>query len=154
MVRIIYITSQKHFISPNRMISSINNYGISSNFEINNEYNKFVYCFNDWTTNFTDLLYWDTNLDLNNKTIKTVLRKLSVAISKLQKENITPKIHNLEFLLPDWWFGTKRISSNSILKMDMSDEERKPILMLHLLNMYSELLNIHKKNKIFYCYVC
>ena len=44
MVRVIYITSQKHFIPPNRIISNINYYGNSSKFEINNKYNKFDYC--------------------------------------------------------------------------------------------------------------
>jgi hypothetical protein len=41
MVRVIYITSQKHFIPPNRMISNINDYDNLSKFKINNKYNKF-----------------------------------------------------------------------------------------------------------------
>lgn len=73
MVRVIYITSQKHFIPPNRIISNINYYGNSSKFEINNKYNKFDYCFDDWTGYFTDLLCWDTEIDLNNKTLIEVL---------------------------------------------------------------------------------
>ncbi len=154
MVRVIYITSQKHFIPPKRMISNINNYSNSSKFELNNKYNKFEYCFDDWTKNFTDLLYWNTELDLNNKTIKKVLHKLSVAISRLEKENISPKSYEPEFLLPEWWFGRIRISQNSIVTKNMSDEERKPILMLHLVNLYNNLQDIYKKNKIFYCYVC
>ena len=56
MVRVIYITSQKHFIPPNRIISNINYYGNSSKFEINNKYNKFDYCFDDWNTGITQLL--------------------------------------------------------------------------------------------------
>ena len=145
MVRVIYITSQKHFIPPNRIISNINYYGNSSKFEINNKYNKFDYCFDDWTGYFTDLLCWDTEIDLNNKTLKEVLHKLSVAISRYKRENIKPKSYKPNYLLPEWWFGSIK---------NMSVEERKSILMLHLLNLYYRLKNIYKKNKTNYCYVC
>lgn len=151
MVRVIYITSQKHFIPPNKMISNINDYGNSSKFEINN---NFDYCFDDWTSNFTDLLYWNTEIDLNNKILTEVLHKLSVAISRLKRENIVPKSYEPNYLLPEWWFGNERISKNSCLTKNMSEEERKPILMLHLLNLHYELKNIYKKNKKYYCYVC
>jgi hypothetical protein len=145
MVRVIYITSQKHFIPPNRIISNINYYGNSSKFEINNKYNKFDYCFDDWTGYFTDLLCWDTEIDLNNKTLIKVLHKLSVAISRYKRENIKPKSYEPNYLLPEWWFGSIK---------NMSVEERKSILMLHLLNLYYRLKNIYKKNKTNYCYVC
>ena len=154
MVRVIYITSQKHFIPPNRIISNINYYGNSSKFEINNKYNKFDYCFDDWTGYFTDLLCWDTEIDLNNKTLIEVLHKLSVAISRYKRENIKPKSYEPNYLLPEWWFGTTRISPNNCFTKNMSVEERKSILMLHLLNMYYRLINIYKKNKTYYCYVC
>jgi hypothetical protein len=154
MVRVIYITSQKHFIPPNRMISNINDYDNLSKFKINNKYNKFDYCFDDWTSNFTDLLYWNTEIDLNNKILIEVLHKLSVAISRLKRENIGPKLYEPNYLLPEWWFGNTRISPNSCLTKNMPDKERKPILMLHLLNLYYRLKNICRKNKIYYCYVC
>ena len=141
MVRQIYITTQKHFIPADRS---------------NNKYTNFICCFDDWTFNFNDLLYWNTEIDLNNKTIVEVLHKLSVAISRLKRENICPKQFTPPgpiFLLPEWWFGRIRKSSNSIQTIDMSDEERKEILLLHLLNKYDILLRIYKKNKKLYCYL-
>ena len=154
MVRVIYITSQKHFIPPKRIICKLSDYGKPSKFQINSKYSKFEYCFDDYTGNFTNLLYWDTDIDLNNKTLVQVLHKLSVAISRLEKENITPKSYEPGFVLPVWWFGNMRRSPGSCFTKDMPDEERKPILLLHLLDMYHMLINIHKRNKIFYCYVC
>ncbi len=150
MVRTIYITSQKHFIPPDNMICSIDNFGKSPKFEINNKYNKFEYCFDDWTGYFADLLYWDSQIDLNNKTLIKALHKLSVVISRLKRENINPKSYEPDFLLPKWWCGDVRISTSKKLSI----EEKKSILMLHLSNMYERLMNIYKKNKIFYCYVC
>lgn len=140
MVRLIYITSQKHFIPP------------ISSYSTNNKYNAFEYCLTDWTSNFTNLLYWNTELDLNNRTLKEVLHKLSVAISRLERENIKPQQYEDGFILPKWWFGRKRISENNCCTEEMPDEERKSILLLHLLNMYDELIKLNKKNKTYYCY--
>jgi hypothetical protein len=143
MVKAIFITSQKHFIPPS----------FSNNENVNNKFSKYEHYFDDWTTNFTDLLYWDTDLDLNNKTLVEALHKLSVAISRLEREGVTPILYNEdEFLLPKWWFGNVRISADCGLTKPMPMEERKSILLLHLLNLYNDLTKIHKKNKNFYCY--
>lgn len=149
MVRLIYIVSQKHFIQPDKMICSLSNYGNSGKLIKKNKYSEYDYVFEDWTSNFNNLLYWNTDLDLNNRTLTEVLHKLSVAISRLKRENIEPKQYEDFYTYPSWWFGHK---NGSGLSQNLSNEERKPILLLHLIDLYDAFMKINKKNKTYYCY--
>lgn len=153
MVGLIYIVSQKHFIPPKRTICGLSDYGEPAKLIKRNKYSEFDYVFEDWTGNFTDLLYWNTDIELNNRTLKIVLHKLSVTISRLKKENIEPKTCEPSFFLPDWWFG-KKPSQDGCSTKNIPDRERKSVLLFHLLNMYDNLMEINKKNKTYYCYLC
>lgn len=153
MVRSIYVVSQKHFISPEKMISDLSNYGKSCEFEETTDVNKYEYAFDDYTGNFTDLLYWDTDIDLNDRTLADVLHTLSVAIARMKTENIEPKKYEPNFLLPTWWFGRERITPDSCIMTDLPDKERKSILLTHLLDMYDNLMKIDMKHETLHCYI-
>jgi hypothetical protein len=143
MVRLIYVTLQKHFIPPGTRSS-----------KTKDPFDEFVLCFQDWTGNFTDLLYWDTDGDLNNRTLKDVLHKISAAIARLARENVSPILDKPGRFYPPWWFGNMRVTPDSIITKNLPDEERKSVLMLHLCQMHEKLVQIHKKKTTYYCYVC
>ena len=140
-MREIYIVPQKHFIPP-----------VDFTFK---RYNKFIDSLYDYTLNFDDLKYWDSKIDLNNNTIVNVLHKLSVSISRLEKEGIKPiqipkdwnDIHNKDLI-----YGYVD-RPNGGMGINLPDTVRKRVLLFHLINMYNKLIKRNKKNKLFYCYV-
>ena len=141
MVRVIYITKTNDFVCPEKHIQPLSEfcYGYVPN-------NKnIVACFEDYTSNFVDLNYWNSEDDLHNKPLSDVLNQLSNAISNLEKDNIEPIVLTPEeedsFLLPNWWFGRTQIN-NSIFTKDIEDNNmRKSILLFHLINLYKALIN-------------
>ena len=151
MVRAIYITENKNFNQPKKVISSLQDYGKSSKLTHEDEY---IDAFDDYTLNFEDLLYWNSEKDLHNKTIEEVLDKLSNVINKLKEEGTKKKDYEPDFLLPEWWFGNRK-SANSCVTIPLSNEEKKPIILLHLIQMYDLLQEINNKdsNKEYYCHL-
>ena len=97
-------------------------------------------------------MYWDSSIDLNNNTITNVLHKLSIAMQKLGREGIKPIIPG-----PDWEYSNRcwghiAHQPGGGRTVNLPDAERKQVLLLHLINMYNELIKMNKKNKLLYCY--
>lgn len=115
--------------------------------------NNFDYII-DCTTNFTDLLYWDSNINADNKSVKEVLQNLSDSILRLERDNI--QVYDSDNSTETGWDCGKRRIQNSFSTENLPDEERKSILLLHLLDMKKELIEIKElniKNSDMYCYV-
>lgn len=133
MVRKIYILPYKHF-------------------NLKGQLGEDYYIFEDYTSNFSDLSY---NIDLKNKSLTNAMHNIVSSISRLQMENIEPPFFDdTSFLLPDWWFGTERVSKNSIRTKLLSVNDRKPILLFHLLRIqeFFQYLQTKHTNTEFYCY--
>ena len=152
MVRLVYIVPQKHFIPPEINITSIENYGKSGKLTERGNYSRYVDVFEDYTGNFEDLLYWNTDVDLNGKTLDEVLRKIDITISRLNREGIEQHPYTPNFFLPSWWFGHDD-RNRTVRSVNLPDEERKSVLLLHLSMMYDNLQKIYNKNRVYYCYV-
>ncbi len=141
----IYIVPRKHFQPPLKVNHTC-------------RYSEVIDFIYDYTLNFTDLNYWDTDVDLNNNTIANVLHKLSLAIRRLTNEGVVPYPSepkpnwDIESYDNKWLYGFYDLPQYGMSR-NLPDNERKRCLLYHLINIYNKLLKINKKNKLMYCYI-
>ena len=130
MARYIYITKQKDFVVPSSNCSHIEFCNINKHIEI----------LDDCTSNFDNLMYWNSKIHLHNKTAKEVQLNAKIALDKLKLNNVCIKQMTEDekktYILPDWWFG-RRCKTDSCLTESLPNEERKSILMFHINVLYN-----------------
>lgn len=95
--------------------------------------------FNDMTSNFEDLGYWNSERDLDGHSAPAVTVKIEEVISKLRLEGVQPWIMTKEdedsFTIPNWMWGHKSCKSGQIQSYDLPESDRKRVLMFHLENL-------------------
>jgi len=145
MVRYIYITKNKN-IEPEIGIISIQDF---CNGETGIDDNNIEDIFDDMTSNFEDLGFWNSEEDLVGKTPVEIKKKIEIILNHLRAEGYTSRKWTTDdeesYTIPSWMFGhtnppTGRASAHGIDYFDLPMNERVEILMFHLEN----ILNICK----------
>ncbi len=139
MVRHICITNEIAFQNPDHRIISLNEF-IEGETGIDKKTNVCV--FDDMTSNFEDLGYWDSERDLGGKTMSEVQQKIEELIIDLQNKGFYARKLTIEdeasITYPNWIWGHKKKSGRS---QNLSNYKRISVLMFHLNN----LLEISQK---------
>jgi len=135
MVRYICITHGRDFQIPQHRIISLNEF-VDGESGIDKKTN--VAMFNDMTTNFMDLGYWDSEKDLNGKNVREVETKIQEILRDLKTNGFTMRTLTEEdeesITIPSWMWGHKDKRSG-IISENLPDSQRISILMFHLNNL-------------------
>ena len=153
MVRRIYITKNKN-IKPEIKIISIEDYFVNRLTGIDT--NGCSRIFDDMTGNFESLNIWNSETNLNGKNANTVKNKIKLILEDLQSKGYESRKLTKEdeesFTIPLWMFGHKESKNGKIYGedyIDLPDDERIPILMFHLRNIY-DICNKYDEN--YFCF--
>jgi hypothetical protein len=141
MCRKIFITNKD--IKPDIKIISIEEF-YDGKTGIDNEYD----CFDDTTLNFEDLNIWNAEKDLHKKNVNEIKITIKKILTNLKNIGyLTRIISEKDQNSNNWINGHTDIVCNSINKIkmygrdyfDLSKDEKIPILMFHLENIYEIL---------------
>ena len=147
----ICITKGNEFQKPDHRIISIEEFvdGINGVDSKNN-----VEMFNDYTTNFVDLGYWESKVDLHKLNVLQVKCNLEKVLKKMEDDGY--KMYQISeedknsYTIPGWVFGHCKMIGHIGPSIDLPDDQRKSILMLHL----KEILDVIKEyNNEYYMYL-
>jgi exonuclease III len=138
MVRYICITNSKKFQVLEHRIISLEEFADRET-GLNKKTNSVI--FNDMTTNFEDLDYWNSKKDLDGKNVRQVEKRIQEIIRNLNDKGFTMRRMTLEdedsITTPNWMWGHS--NKNSGKSDNLSDDERISILMFHLNNLLTTL---------------
>jgi len=133
MCRRIYLTKGKNRSSCVMTITSINDY-CSGNFS--KKPDSHLEYFDDMTSNFDDLGYWDCEKDLDGKNTNEVSIKLTKVLEEMGEDGITSYLIDhcdKETLNNGYWqWGNEPINGISGRTKNMKEEDRKQIIFHHL----------------------
>lgn len=132
MVRYICLTNGREFEMPKHRIISLEEL-VDGETGIDKKTNVSV--FNDMTTNFKDLGYWDSEKDLDGKNVRQVETKIQEIIGDLQNKGYIMRLLTFKdeesLSIPNWMWGHKKGSGRS---HNLANNKRISILMFHLNN--------------------
>lgn len=136
MVRYIYIT--KNNAEPKLCIVSFREFCDDGD----SEFDNVEEIFNDMTSNFDDLKFWNCEQDMHAKTVVEVVKKIEIVLNDLIQKGYSPRKWLAEdeesCTIPSWMWGHTQIPKGKVVSMlgrdhfNLCDEERIEILMFHL----------------------
>jgi hypothetical protein len=135
MVRLISLSRANNVVLPQREIISLEDYAKSGSVVDGIDHGTSELVFDDMTSNFTDLGYWDSELDLDKKSVEEVAMRIADSVERLKTQGYTARIltaeDELSHTIPTWMWGHKNIKG-SIRPETLPEGERISVLLFHL----------------------